>query len=117
MADVIPDKIEPTEGVGCAPHDAAGEVVLAQITDQSQTAATRGCDLADHGVDPRLVDVDHADGCTFPGKAQSTRPAHSGCRRRDDADLAIEPHGFASSPSLSRDVFGVVKRVESGAMG
>src|SRR5262249_3140356 len=36
VADMVPHEIEPTKGVGCAPHNAAGEVVLAQIAYQAQ---------------------------------------------------------------------------------
>jgi hypothetical protein len=76
MADMVPDKVEPAKGVGRAPHDAAGKVVLAQIAYQSQCAAAGGSDIADHGIDPRLVEVDDPDSRTFAGEAQCTGPPH-----------------------------------------
>src|ERR1700745_91496 len=97
MADMVPDEIEPAEGVGGAPHNAAGEVVLAQIADQTQCAAAGGSDFADHGIDPRLVEVDDPDSRTLAGEAQGTGPPHPGSRRRDGADFAVEPHGFLLS--------------------
>ena len=41
MADMVPNEIEPAEGAGGAPHDAAGEFVLAQIPYQAERAS--GC--------------------------------------------------------------------------
>ena len=52
MADMVPDEIEPAEGVGRAPHDAAGEIVLAQIADQAERPPARGGDFADTASTP-----------------------------------------------------------------
>jgi len=108
---MVPHEIEPTKGVGCAPHDAAGEVVLAQIAYQAKRAAARGGNFADDGIDARLIDVDDTDRRTFPGETERARAPHPGSCRRDDADLAVEPHGFLSfvrplCPSSAREVPG-----------
>ena len=132
MADMVPHEVEPAKGVGRAPHDAAGEIVLAQIADETEGAAARAGDLADHGVDPRLIDVDDSDSGTFAGEAKRAGPPHPRGRRRDDADFAVEPHCFLPffrAPSLpspacgregrgsSGDVLAVVERVERRAVG
>jgi hypothetical protein len=78
---MVPDEIEPAEGVGRAPHDAAGEFVLAQIADQAERAPARAGDLADHGIDARLIDVDDPDRGTFAGEAKRTGPPHPRGRR------------------------------------
>ena len=93
MADMVPNEIEPAKGVGRAPHDAAGEFVLAQIAYQAERAAARGGYFPDHSVDPGLIDVDDPDRGTFAREAESARPPHPRSCRRDDADLAVEPHG------------------------
>src|SRR5215469_2292288 len=94
MADMVPDKIEPAKGVGGAPHDAAGEIVLAQIADEAERPSARGGDLADDCVDPSLIDIHHPDRGTLAGEAERAGPPHPGGRRRDDADLTVEPHDF-----------------------
>jgi hypothetical protein len=71
MADMVPHKIEPAKGGGDAAHDGAGEVVLAQIANQALRAPSSGDDLADHGIDSGLVDVDDADRRSFAGKGNA----------------------------------------------
>jgi hypothetical protein len=93
MADMVPHKIEPAKGVGGPPHDAAREIVLAQISDQAERAAARGGNLADDRIDARLIDVDHANRRAFTGKPVRSGPAHPGSRRRDNAYFIFEPHG------------------------
>src|SRR6516164_6312378 len=100
MADMVPHEVEPAEGVGRAPHDAAGELILAQIAGQAERAAACRGDLTDHSVDPRLIDIDQPDRRTLAREAQGTGPPHTGSRCRDDADLAVEPHSF--TPPLTQ---------------
>ena len=58
----------------------------------SRTAAPGGY-FPDHTVNPGLIDVDDPDRGTFPREAKSARPPHPRSCRRNDADLAVEPHG------------------------
>src|SRR5204862_7016837 len=81
MADMVPHEIEPAKGVGGAPHDAAGEIVLAQIADEPERPAACGGDLADDGIDTRLIDVDDAYRGALAGKPDRPGPAHTGGRR------------------------------------
>ena len=90
-ASVIEHSSLPDAGV-VRPHDAAGEFVLTQIANQAERAASGAGDLADHGVNPRLIDVDDSDGGTFAGEAERAGPPHPGSRCCDDADLVVEPH-------------------------
>ena len=46
MPDMVPHEIKAAEGVGRAPHDTAGKIVLTQITDKAKSPASRSCDLA-----------------------------------------------------------------------
>lgn len=90
---MVPDKIKPSKGVGGPPRNAAGKIVLTQIADETERPSARGGDLADDCVNPRLIEVYDPDRGTFAGKAERAGPPHPGGRRRDDADLAVQPHG------------------------
>jgi len=70
-------QIEPAEGVGGPPHDAAGEIVLAQIADEAERPPARCSDLTDDRVDTCLIDVDYADRRAFAGKPNRPRPGPS----------------------------------------
>jgi len=96
MTDMVPHEIEPAEGVGGAAHDRAGEIVLAEIADKTECAASGGGDLRHHRIDAGLVDVGNSDRCTFTGEADRARPPHPRSRRRDNPDLPFQPH--VSSP-------------------
>ena len=105
---MVPHKIEPAKRLCSAAYDYAGEIVLPQIPDQSVRATISCGDLADHVVNPGLIDIDDADRRPFAGKALRARSSHPGSRRGDDADLAFEPHGCllrsgpqAAAPLLS----------------
>src|SRR5215472_13245428 len=74
MTDMVPHEIEPAKGVGGAAHDRAGEIVLAEIADEAECAASGGGDLRDHCIDTCLVDVGNPDRCTFAGEADRARP-------------------------------------------
>src|SRR5215469_13579302 len=96
MADMVPDKIEPTKGVGRAANDTAREFILAQVPDKPQGSATGRANLADHRIDTGLIDIHDPDGCPFAGKSERSGPAHSGSRRRDDPNFVLESHSFLS---------------------
>ena len=117
MADMVPDEIEPAEGVGRAPHDAAGEFVLAQIASQAERAASGAGDLGNHGIDPGLIDVHYPDRSTFAGEAERAGPPHAGSCCGDYADLALEPHGLLPFFRSGGNVLDVVERVERGTVG
>ena len=93
MADMVPHEIEPAKGVGGAPHDAAGEIVLAQVADKPQRPAASGGDLPDDRIDTCLIDVDDAYCRSFTGEPDRPGPAHPGSRGRYDPYLIFEPHG------------------------
>ncbi len=56
---MVPHEIEPAKGISGAPHDASGEIVLAQIADETKRPPAGGGDLVDDGSHTSLVDVDH----------------------------------------------------------
>lgn len=92
MADMVPYEIEPAEGVGGAPRDASGEIVLAQIADEPERPAARGGDLADDCIDTCLIDVDDAHCRAFSGKSGRPGSAHPRGRCRHDPNLIFESH-------------------------
>src|SRR5271165_4790261 len=61
MADMVPNKVEPTKLVGRAADDVTSEGALAQIAGNTDRIAAGGCDLGDHDVDPGFVNIDDRD--------------------------------------------------------
>jgi len=76
MADMVPHKVEPAKRIGRAAHDAAGEIVLAQIADDPDRPPARGGNLSDDRVDTGLVDVDNSNRCAFPGETDGSGATH-----------------------------------------
>jgi len=73
MADMVLNKVEPTDLVGHAADDVTSEGVLAQIAGNTDRFASGGCDLRDADVDPGFVNID--DWIEAPSRAKRNAPA------------------------------------------
>jgi len=77
-------------------HDAPRVLVAREIGNDRQRAPARRLDLGHHRLDPRLVDVDHADRRALLGKPERARAPHAGSRRRHDPILSFKRIGSSS---------------------
>jgi hypothetical protein len=94
MADMVPDEIEPAERVGRLAHDVAGEVVAGQVAGDPDRLAAGSCYLADDRFHPGCVEIDHRDRGAFTREPQCAGAPHTRSGGSDDADLALQAHGF-----------------------